>query len=186
MDALISDLLRYSQLAPNEQSTEDISLESAAGEAMWNLSEAIRENGARIELTGMVPVHGNHSQIVQLLQNLLENAIKYRSEQPPKIQMAASPRDNGSVLVEVRDNGIGLDMKYSELIFGVFKRLHGPRDYPGTGIGLASCKRIVELHGGKIWVQSSPGEGCVFSFTLPTASRSAVGNAASAPSNVPT
>jgi signal transduction histidine kinase len=107
----------------------------------------------------------DHVQLVQLFQNLISNAIKYRlPERPPQIHISAE-QTGQHCLVSVRDNGIGIDPNHAKRIFGVFKRLHG-EDIPGTGIGLAICKRIVEKHGGNIWVESKPGEGSTFRFTL--------------------
>jgi light-regulated signal transduction histidine kinase (bacteriophytochrome) len=102
----------------------------------------------------------------QLFQNLMENAVKFRGPDPPQIHVGAERRDDGWRLA-VRDNGIGLPPEYRERIFGVFQRLHGPGEYPGTGIGLAICEKIVTRHGGRIWAESEPGKGAAFYFTLP-------------------
>jgi chemotaxis family two-component system sensor kinase Cph1 len=103
-----------------------------------------------------------------LLQNLIGNAIKFRSDRPPEIRVAAQ-RQEGHWLFSVKDNGIGIEPQYSERIFQIFQRLHTRRTYPGTGIGLAICKKIVERHGGKLWVESQPGQGATFYFTIPDA-----------------
>ena len=105
----------------------------------------------------------DQTQLLQLLQNLIGNALKYRGTEPPRIHLSAEQKGPEWV-VSVRDNGIGIEAKFHEHIFTVFKRLHGP-EYPGTGIGLATCKRIVERHGGRIWVESEPGKGATFYFT---------------------
>ena len=103
---------------------------------------------------------------MQILQNLISNSIKYRSEEPPKIHVSAE-RDGAGWLFAVRDNGIGIDAEDSERVFGMFKRLHGS-EIPGTGMGLALCKKVVERQGGRIWVESEPGRGATFKFTIPT------------------
>ena len=110
---------------------------------------------------------GDHVQLVQLIQNLIDNAIKYRATSPPEVWISAERRQLGWTFL-VRDNGIGIAAQYQERIFAIFKRLHG-RDVPGTGIGLALCKRIVERHGGRIWVESEPAKGSVFQFSIPDA-----------------
>ena len=114
-------------------------------------------------------VHAHEIRLVQLFQNLVGNAIKYRRADPPAIHVTAERRD-ADWLFSVRDNGIGIKPEYAQQFFGIFKRLHG-NTYPGTGIGLAICQRIVEKYGGRIWVESTPGEGSVFCFTLPLATR---------------
>jgi light-regulated signal transduction histidine kinase (bacteriophytochrome) len=108
-------------------------------------------------------------QLTQLFQNLVGNALKFRSADPPRIHVGAEP-DAGSWRFHVRDNGIGLDPKFADRIFEVFQRLHTRTEYPGTGIGLAMCRKIVQRHGGRIWVESAPGNGATFYFTLPAAS----------------
>jgi light-regulated signal transduction histidine kinase (bacteriophytochrome) len=129
-----------------------------------NLSIAMTESGARVEHGELPVVRGDDSQIAQLFQNLIGNAIKYRAQQPPRVMINAEC-SRGEWCFSVRDNGIGIDPRYSTQIFGIFKRLHGS-EYPGTGIGLALCKRIVERHGGRLWVESQLGQGD-FRFTLP-------------------
>jgi light-regulated signal transduction histidine kinase (bacteriophytochrome) len=111
-------------------------------------------------------IRGNSSQIYHLFQNLISNALKFRGEANPLIEITAD-LDKDDVIFCVRDNGIGIDMKYGEQIFEVFRRLHGADRYAGTGIGLALCKKIVERYGGKIWVESTPGQGSSFFFTIP-------------------
>jgi light-regulated signal transduction histidine kinase (bacteriophytochrome) len=108
----------------------------------------------------------DNPQWVQLFQNLIGNAIKFRGNEPPRVHVSASRNGNGWIF-SVRDNGIGIALEYAESIFTIFKRLHGRQDYPGTGIGLAICKKIVERHGGRLWVESEAGKGATFYFTLP-------------------
>jgi light-regulated signal transduction histidine kinase (bacteriophytochrome) len=105
--------------------------------------------------------------LVQLFQNLISNSIKYRKQEPPRIHISAGPHQGDSWLFSVKDNGIGIEPEYQQQVFGIFRRLHGHEQYPGTGIGLAICRRIVEQHGGRIWVDSKAGEGATFLFTLP-------------------
>jgi two-component system, chemotaxis family, sensor kinase Cph1 len=111
-------------------------------------------------------VVADDTQLTQLFQNLISNAIKFRGDQPPRVHLSAARNENEWVFA-VRDNGIGVDPEYADRIFVIFQRLHTSADYPGTGIGLALCKKIVERHGGRIWVDSHPGQGATFYFTLP-------------------
>jgi PAS domain S-box-containing protein len=167
MRDLINDLLEYSRVTHGSIAAEPVSLQEVLGETLWNLQTQIAERGALINSAGLPAVLADKRSMVQLFQNLLSNAIKYSGSRRPEIYIVAETRANGESVIHVRDNGIGIDMRYSDEIFEVFKRLHGRGEYGGTGIGLAICRRIVELHGGRIWVESQPGQGATFSFNLP-------------------
>ncbi len=181
LETLIRDLLSYSQLSNVAVLDAVIDLREVLGEALFNLQASIEETKAIVTADTLPPVKGRRSQLVQLFQNLIGNAIKYRSTRPPRIHVGVEPAANGDWLFAVRDNGIGLDMRFAETIFGVFKRLHSHTEYPGTGIGLATCKRIVEVHGGAIWVESQLGEGTTFYFRLPARAASGLQADAAAP-----
>jgi light-regulated signal transduction histidine kinase (bacteriophytochrome) len=132
-----------------------------------NLAETIAGADARV-ISGELPevrVSGVHLQ--QIFQNLISNALRYRGREPPVVQVEARQHGGGYALFSVKDNGIGFEPQYKEQIFGLFKRLHASAEYPGTGLGLAICRRIVESYRGRIWAESSPGEGSTFYFTLP-------------------
>lgn len=166
MRLLIDDLLTYSRLITTRgESMRTANCETVLDWALMNLQVAIQESGAEVTRSPLPVVAVDPVQVGQLFQNLIGNAIKYRSPQPPRIHVNAERRRDEWVF-SVSDNGIGIDPEYRERIFGVFKRLHG-REYPGTGIGLAICKRIVEGHGGRIWVESQIGKGATFRFTIP-------------------
>jgi two-component system sensor histidine kinase/response regulator len=167
MQGLINDLLTYSRVGTKARPFEPVSLASVAGTALSHLRVAVAESQAAVELDTLPQVKGDASQLVQLLQNLLGNAIKFRGTEPPRIRVQAQAGEPGWWHVSVRDNGIGIEPAYFERVFVLFQRLHGRSAYPGTGIGLALCKRIVERHGGRIWVESQPGAGSAFHFTLP-------------------
>ena len=165
MDALIRDLLAYSRVVNTEGiAYHPVEMEGTLHWARMNLQKVIGETGATITHDKLPVVLGDQVQLVQLLQNLISNAIKYRSEEKPLIHLSAE-RSDAEWIISVRDNGIGIAPEYHDRIFGVFKRLHG-RDYPGTGIGLAICKAVVEKHGGRIWVESQAGQGATFRFTV--------------------
>jgi light-regulated signal transduction histidine kinase (bacteriophytochrome) len=167
MRAMIDGLLSYSRLL-REGAIEkrEVHVEEVVGEVLLNCQTAIAEAQAVVK-TGSLPVIiANRQQMVQLFQNLISNAIKYRAEKPPEIQISADLGNRGEWIFSVRDNGIGFEMRYAQQDFQVFRRLHGKERYPGTGLGLAMCKRIVELHGGHIWVESEPGHGSIFRFTV--------------------
>jgi light-regulated signal transduction histidine kinase (bacteriophytochrome) len=136
------------------------------GAVRANLSVAIEDVGALVTNEELPTVVADQTQLSQLLQNLIANAIKFHGAKPPRIHVAARERAAEGVF-SVRDNGIGIDPEYFDRIFAIFQRLHVAADYPGTGIGLAVCKRIAERHGGRIWVESDPGNGSTFSFSLP-------------------
>jgi PAS domain S-box-containing protein len=166
MQLLINDLLLYSRVNTQGKPLETIDSNRVLGEAIRNLSAAIEESRAVITNDDLPTVRGDATQLQQVLQNLIGNAIKFRGPDSPHIHVGA--RDLGKEWrFSVKDNGIGIDKQYAEQIFVIFQRLHTRQEYPGTGIGLAVCKRIVERHGGRIWVESEPGKGCMFYFTLP-------------------
>lgn len=166
MQVLIDDLLQYSRITSQGRPPE----RSAAGEALalaiLNLQGAIRESSAVITHDPLPLVDADASQLAMLFQNLLGNAIKFRGPAPPRIHITAT-REEQVWHFTVTDDGIGIDPRHHQRIFEIFQRLHTRAEYPGTGIGLALCKRIVERHGGRIWVGSEPGQGTIFHFTLP-------------------
>jgi len=166
MKTLIDDLLAFSRVASQQRQAEDISMEYAVSEAVKNLGTAIAESNAKITLDPLPHVQGHSTQITQLLQNLLANAIKFRGDKAAVVHVGA--RQEGAHWVfSVADQGIGIDAKHLARVFELFKRLHTREEYAGTGIGLALCKKIVERHGGRVWVESTPGQGACFYFTLP-------------------
>jgi len=165
MRQLIHDVLEYSRVDRQHQ-PETVECEEALAAACNDLSVAIESSGATISHDRLPRVDCTRSQLVQVLENLLSNAIKYRGEESPRIHVGADERPD-EVRLFVRDNGIGIDMKHAERIFGMFQRLHSRGTYPGTGMGLAMCKKIVEVHRGRIWVESTPGEGSTFWCAFP-------------------
>jgi len=171
MRHLINDVLAYSQAGRDQgEKLGDIDLAIAVTRALENMRDRIRETGARITVNALPFVHGNLTQFVNLFQNLISNSIKYRrSDLALAVEISATRASPAEWLVHVRDNGIGISPQYHEQVFVPFKRLHG-RDIPGTGIGLALCKRIVEMHNGRIWLDSEEKKGACFHFTLPAAS----------------
>jgi signal transduction histidine kinase len=167
MSSLIRDLLQYSSTgAVNTVPSEPISADRALAEVLFALAASIQESGATITHQTLPDVWIDDRSLALLLQNLIGNAIKYRSSSRPLDIRVSAEAVGDDWLFTVRDNGIGISPEYHERIFGIFKRLHG-REVPGTGIGLAICQRIVQWHGGKIWVESAPGSGSAFCFTVP-------------------
>jgi PAS domain S-box-containing protein len=166
MQALINGLLEYSRVGTRGNVSVPAPADDALQEARANLQTLIQESGAVITADPLPVVPADAVQLTHVFQNLIANAIKFRAERAPEIQVGAR-RQDAAWLFWVRDNGIGIDPQYRERIFMIFQRLHTRTQYPGTGIGLAICKRIVERHGGKIWVESQPGQGSTFYFTLP-------------------
>ncbi len=172
MEQLLRDLLAYSQAgSSSEGPAQPVQCHTVLEKVMFNLQAAIEQNGASVQWGKLPTLPAHEVRLVQLFQNLIGNAIKYRGLEPPKIKVTATREKSGWTFC-VQDNGIGIDPEYAQQIFGVFKRLHG-HNYPGTGIGLAICQRIVERYGGRIWVESTLGEGSCFYFTLPAVSEEA-------------
>ena len=166
MQTLISDLLTYSRVGTRGKELVPTDCGAVFEAARTNLQMAIEESGAEVTSEELPIVIGDATQLIQLFQNLMSNALKFRSERAPKVRVGAERR-GGEWLLSVSDNGIGIEEQYSERIFVIFQRLHVKTEYAGTGIGLAVCKKIVERHGGMIWVESELGEGSTFYFTLP-------------------
>jgi len=166
MQALINDLLAFSRVQRRAQPFRPTLLEEVLAVALANLQVAIEESGALITHDPLPTLQADAGLLTQLLQNLIGNALKFHAEQPPRIHLSAT-RQEDAWCFAVRDNGIGIAPEYFERIFVIFQRLHARQAYSGTGIGLALCKKIVEHHGGQIWVESQPGAGATFSFTIP-------------------
>jgi PAS domain S-box-containing protein len=166
MQQLINDLLTFSRVGTRGRPLGLSACEKVLAEALMNLQVSIEENKAVITHDPLPTVFCDQPQLVQVFQNLIGNSIKFRGRQAPQIHISAKRVENEWIF-SVCDNGIGLDTKFEERIFEIFQRLHSRTAYPGTGIGLAICKRIVLRHGGRIWVESKPGEGAAFYFTLP-------------------
>jgi signal transduction histidine kinase len=166
MQMLIKNLLAYSQVGSKGKDFKPADCSLVVGLAIANLQRAIEESGAVVTYDDFPTIMADFSQLSRLFQNLIGNAIKFRNKEIPKVHVSAERKENEWVF-SVRDNGIGIDPQYAKRVFDIFQRLHGRGEYPGTGIGLAICKRIVERHGGRIWVESKPGNGSTFYFTIP-------------------
>ena len=166
MKQLINDLLAYSRIGTQERTTNSISCGGALSVALRNLEMAVSENGAQVTHGHLPRVAADTTQLTQLFQNLIGNAIKYRGPDPPRIHIEAVAADD-ELVFSVKDNGLGIEPQYHDRIFNVFERLHTRDEYPGTGIGLAICKKILDYHGGRIWLESEPGNGSTFFFSLP-------------------
>lgn len=166
MQALVHDLLAFSRVGRQGIDRHPADCNQIVESAMANLQAAIRESGAHIQWDHLPVIPADSAQLTQLFQNLIGNAIKFHGTQPPRIQITAEKKRQ-EWLFAVNDNGIGIAPEHFEDVFAIFKRLHGRDEYPGSGIGLAICKKIVEQHGGRIWVKSRPGEGSSFKFLLP-------------------
>jgi PAS domain S-box-containing protein len=170
MQSLINDLLAYSRVGTRAKEFKPTDCAEVLRRALKNLEVAIEESEAKITHTDLPTVTGDITQLTQLFQNLIGNDIKFRGNKPAAVHVSAQLEGDGTVQhwqFAVRDEGIGIDPQYFERIFVIFQRLHGREDYPGTGIGLAVCKKIVERHGGHIWVESESGQGSTFHFTIP-------------------
>jgi light-regulated signal transduction histidine kinase (bacteriophytochrome) len=166
MQALIDGLLMYSRAGTSDYATDPVDCNEIADATLLMLKTAIEERNAEVTVDPLPTVTGDANQLAQLLQNLIGNATKFVADGPPRVHVSAE-REGQEWHFRVSDNGIGIDPAHLDRIFNVFQRLHGRGEYPGSGIGLAICKRIVERHGGRIWVESEPGQGSTFNFTIP-------------------
>jgi light-regulated signal transduction histidine kinase (bacteriophytochrome) len=167
MQALINDLLTYSRVGRQDQNLESLASATIVDHALANLQAAIDDGGATVTVGSLPAVRGDASQLMRLFQNLVGNALKFRGDRAPTIAVTAEPGAEGEWVFSVKDNGIGIEPRHADRVFAIFQRLHSRQEYPGTGIGLAVCRKIVERHGGRIWLESVPGEGTTFLFTLP-------------------
>ncbi len=166
MQGLINDLLTYSRVGTRGKRFEEVNLETVFAQALENLQLAVKEKNAVVTHDPLPTAYGDSGQLTQVFQNLIDNAIKFHGEEPPRVHLSAR-LEGSECIFSVKDNGIGIAPEHLSRLFMLFQRLHTRREYPGTGIGLATCKRIVEWHGGKIWVGSSPGKGSTFFFGIP-------------------
>jgi light-regulated signal transduction histidine kinase (bacteriophytochrome) len=166
MQQLISDLLEFSRVGTHGKTLQGIDTEVILSQVLADLKVAIAESQAVVTHDPLPTVIGDEIQLIQLFQNLIGNAIKFCQDKPPRVHISTEQKQKEWVF-EVRDNGIGMESEFFERIFTLFQRLHSRTEYPGTGIGLAVCKKIVERHGGQIWVESTLGEGTTFYFSIP-------------------
>ena len=171
MQKLIQDLLSYSRVNKNGHELSEISSDRALEQALANLRSAIADSGALVTHGPMPKVKANEVQLTQLFQNLVGNAIKYQGTGVPHIHISALKNGAPKWTFSVQDNGLGIDSQFFERIFGMFQRLHKRGEFEGTGMGLAICKKIVECNGGRISVESTPGLGSTFHFTLAAVDR---------------
>lgn len=163
---LIHDLLEYARVGRAAHNPVRVSAQKIVDQACRQLESLLKGVGAKVTYEGLPEIHGDSTQLVQLFQNLIDNGVKYaRKDVPPEVRISAWVQ-NGGWLFAVQDNGIGMEAEATSRIFTLFKRLHRQDEYEGTGIGLSICKKIVERHGGRIWVESSKGQGSTFFFTL--------------------
>ena len=166
MQTLINDILAYSRVSTRAQPLAHVDSAAALKEALDRLASRIAETGAEVHAQPLPVVRADHAQLVQLFQNLIGNSIKFCKDRAPRVRVEAV-REAERWRFTVTDNGIGIAPEYRGQLFVIFRRLHTRREYPGTGIGLAICKRIIERHGGEIGIDSAPDGGAVFWFTLP-------------------
>ncbi|MGZ4035178.1 MAG: sensor histidine kinase, partial [Bacteroidia bacterium] len=167
MRTLINDLLEYSRIGRLDSEIASIDCNKLLQTVLRDLSVAIKESNSKIKVEKLPVIIGYPTEMKSLFQNLISNAIKFRKPDKDTIVTVTAQAKDNDWLFAVKDNGIGMDKKYHNRIFTIFQRLHTQKEYPGTGIGLAQSKKIVELHKGKIWVESEPGQGSTFYFTIP-------------------
>ncbi len=168
MQVLINDLLAFSRVGRSGHELELVDLDDALEQAKSSVSRLLEQNGARVDAPALPTVHGERALLISLFQNLISNAVKFRSDEPPVVRIACE-RQGEMWQFSCTDNGIGVDAEYAERIFVIFQRLHTKEAYPGTGIGLAMCRKIVEYHGGRMWLDPQRHPGARFLFTLPVA-----------------
>ncbi len=166
MGDLIKNLLEYSRVGSRQAKTHMLDAGEVLHVVLQNLQATVQETGVRIETSPLPKIFYDASHLMQLMQNLIQNAIKYRSKKDPFVSISAQQSGNEWVFA-IKDNGIGILDEFHAAVFDMFRRLHSEAQYPGTGIGLSICKKIVESHGGKIWVESAPDQGSTFFFTVP-------------------
>ena len=166
METLVRDLLTYTRATRFDKPAEASSATDSLRAVLANLTGAISESGAKVTFDALPAVHVHSAHLQQLFQNLIGNAIKYRRAGVTPLIHVAAERHNGGWRFSVSDNGIGIAPQFKERIFGLFKRLHTREEYSGSGIGLAICQRIVEQYQGRFWVESEPGKGSTFTFSL--------------------
>ena len=167
MQGLIQDLLAYSRAGTNGKVFSEVSAEDALQQALTNLRITIEQSGAVVSHDALPALRTDETQLTQVFQNLIGNAIKYRSAQAPRVHVSATNSVGNEWIFSVSDNGLGIAPQYFERIFVLFQRLHGRNEFEGTGIGLAICKKVLERLGGRIWVESQPEKGSTFYFALP-------------------
>ena len=175
MQALINDLLDYSRVGAKKKEITKINCKSVINRILTNMKDVITTSNAQVKFDKFPEIYGDEVQIERLFQNLISNSIKFHSDKPPIIEIETKEEDSNLCLFSFKDNGIGFEKEFSEKIFQIFQRLHTKQKYTGTGIGLAVCKKIVEIHGGRIWVDSEIGKGSTFYFTLPLTYRIHIG-----------
>jgi len=166
MKTLIDDLLQYSRISSRGKAPELSNSGAVLDQTLADLKRLIEETHAEVTRDPLPEVSVDASQLRQVFQNLIANAIAFRRDEPPKVHVSAR-RDGRDWIFSVSDNGIGIEAKYFDRIFVIFQRLHTREKYPGTGLGLALCKKIVERHGGRMWIESEPGVGSTFYFSIP-------------------
>jgi len=172
MQQIINDLLAYSRVNTRREPHRLIEIDDAIQIAMQNLKYVLEDSRGTVIYRGMPLIFADGPQVIQLFQNIIGNALKFHGEESPRVEISAVRKENDWIF-SVRDNGIGIDPQYKDRIFEIFQRLHTNVEYSGTGIGLAIAKKIVERHGGRIWVESEPGKGSTFNFTLPVDAKNA-------------
>jgi light-regulated signal transduction histidine kinase (bacteriophytochrome) len=166
MRTLVSDLLAFSRVDSQAMPFTDIDLGEVVDEVIELLHASISELGGTVERSELPTIKGDRSQLMQMLENLIGNALKYHGDDPPRVQIGAEQAGD-TWRISVADNGMGIEAKHHDRIFEIFRRLHAQQDIPGTGIGLAVVRRVVHRHGGDIELESAPGEGTTFTFTIP-------------------